>query len=384
MFTTSLTSPLTLPLTRPLTGMASNPIIWSPAQLFQSGESGGWYDPSDLDTMFTTSTGITNVASDGDPVGLALDKAQFGGLSFAAFMAGQAELVINNNFDTVLTPWAGTNWVWESDGAGGGRVRHTPGATSNLYQAGILTIGAYYQITYTVGGVTSGSVTPRSGQEAGNARSANSVFTDILVAGTVNLEFRPTTDFDGYVDSISIKEIPGNHLTQSISASRPTYRTDGTYHWLEFDGVDDYLGYPTTNFGGATAYHAYGYDTDGDTVGIMLSIATEANPWVYIFQQGSSNTVLSAAGVTLNGLHVDGDTADISNRGTIYDAVSGKHVSIWAATFPSATYDWCIGNYSNSILLSGKLYSHVWRDQLTAAERGQLESYISEKSGVTL
>src|SRR5690554_1480219 len=33
----------------------------------------------------------------------------------------------------------------------------------------------------------------------------------------------------------------GNHASQSVAASRPVYRTDGTLHWLEFDGVDDHL-----------------------------------------------------------------------------------------------------------------------------------------------
>jgi hypothetical protein len=44
------------------------------------------------------------------------------------------------------------------------------------------------------------------------------------------------------IDDISIKEIPGNHLTQSTLASRPAYKTDGTLRWLEGDGVDDSLG----------------------------------------------------------------------------------------------------------------------------------------------
>ena len=35
----------------------------------------------------------------------------------------------------------------------------------------------------------------------------------------------------------------GNHATQATSAARPIYRTDGELHWLEFDGVDDWLGY---------------------------------------------------------------------------------------------------------------------------------------------
>lgn len=33
----------------------------------------------------------------------------------------------------------------------------------------------------------------------------------------------------------------GNDASQSTSASRPAYRTDGSLHWIEFDGVDDYL-----------------------------------------------------------------------------------------------------------------------------------------------
>ena len=33
----------------------------------------------------------------------------------------------------------------------------------------------------------------------------------------------------------------GKHATQSTSAARPIYRTNGTLHWLEFDGVDDLL-----------------------------------------------------------------------------------------------------------------------------------------------
>lgn len=36
----------------------------------------------------------------------------------------------------------------------------------------------------------------------------------------------------------------GHHASQSTTAAKPVYRTDGMLHWLEFDGVDDYMASP--------------------------------------------------------------------------------------------------------------------------------------------
>ena len=33
----------------------------------------------------------------------------------------------------------------------------------------------------------------------------------------------------------------GNHATQSVSGSRPVYRTNGILHWLQFNGVNNFL-----------------------------------------------------------------------------------------------------------------------------------------------
>lgn len=49
--------------------------VFSPNNLFSNGETGFWYDPSDLSTLFTDIQGTTQVTSDGDPVGLMLDKS---------------------------------------------------------------------------------------------------------------------------------------------------------------------------------------------------------------------------------------------------------------------------------------------------------------------
>lgn len=47
---------------------------WTPAALFASSEAGAWYDPSDLDTLYTDD-GVTNVATDGDAVYRMDDKS---------------------------------------------------------------------------------------------------------------------------------------------------------------------------------------------------------------------------------------------------------------------------------------------------------------------
>lgn len=60
----------------------------------------------------------------------------------------------------------------------------------------------------------------------------SSLFQD--VAGTV-----PVTQDGDPVALMKDKSGNGNHATQSVSTSRPVYKTDGILHWLAFDGVDD-------------------------------------------------------------------------------------------------------------------------------------------------
>lgn len=56
------------------------------------------------------------------------------------------------------------------------------------------------------------------------------------VAGTV-----PVTKDGDPVALMRDKSGNGNHAIQTVSASRPTYQTDGVLHWLKSDGVDDRL-----------------------------------------------------------------------------------------------------------------------------------------------
>ncbi len=50
-------------------------IPFAPHHLFFNKEEGAWYDPSDLSTLFQDANGTIPVTTDGDPVGLMLDKS---------------------------------------------------------------------------------------------------------------------------------------------------------------------------------------------------------------------------------------------------------------------------------------------------------------------
>lgn len=67
------------------------------------------------------------------------------------------------------------------------------------------------------------------------------------------------SDFTGTIDNVSVKEVPGNHVSQPMAAKRPAFKTDGTHNWLRGDDADDILGFATNPLTGATA--AYGIAT---------------------------------------------------------------------------------------------------------------------------
>lgn len=184
----------------------------------------------------------------------------------------------------------------------------------------------------------------------------------------------------GYVRDLSGN---GHHATQSVSASRPIYRTDGVLHWLEFDGVDDYLSLGTfpmpTDF-----WQALSYDTNGDTAGLFWTHNDAATPWTHIFQSGSTNAALTEF-TSFNQLHVDGNSASYTTRDSIFNLIAGNHVTVWNSTTVGADGAWRFGKYTSpAFILSGKLYGMVWRDRLTDIERGDLEQYLATLNGVTL
>jgi hypothetical protein len=124
----------------------------------------------------------------------------------------QAELItaqVNRDFSGAGN-WTGANWA-----VSGGKFVHTAGNTAaatlayTAFTASSILSGYPYELTFTVSGLTAGTVTPALGTYAYSAITTNGTYTIYINASAdnVNLTFTPTSPFDGALDNISMKYV---------------------------------------------------------------------------------------------------------------------------------------------------------------------------------
>lgn len=108
-------------------------------------------------------------------------------------------------FTNATTCWTyGTGWA-RSGGTALHTVLNNAGLSCNL-TAGYIDNNQIYRVTFTVGGRTGGSVTPKIGTAAHDAITANASY-DITIDATANgadLIFTPDVSFNGYIDNVYI------------------------------------------------------------------------------------------------------------------------------------------------------------------------------------
>lgn len=375
------------------------------AALFGNGEQGALYDYSDLSTLFQDSLGTTPVTTDGDPVGLVLDLSQ--GLELGA------ELVTNGTFDTDISGWTGTGGgtkTWNN-----GVYRGEGGGTSGGSYQDIPTSSSFHRIQFDVrkaGGT--GSVSWWIVTDTGT-------FSPNIQATVTNTEFETVThilppDGNGYriyfqtltgdgvieADNVSVRELPGNHVTQAATAAKPLYRTNGSISWLERDGFDDELKVTTAVAWGAPSTLAVGHrrktntakldcvlNTTGEGVGTayMQFLERISGAGNYAFRTRSDT--LSAPNVevaTAAGSHpvdtwavfvakcLQGTTSIQKNNDTPVTAAN----AFGASTVGDGLID--LGDSSD-----GDLSAYVFvREDISEPARSLLVEWIAAKSGVTL
>ena len=180
-------------------------------------------------TLYQDPAGTTPVTTPGQTVGLMLDKSR--GLVLGA------ELVVNGTFDTNTNDWAAINGVISvvdqtlKASETGTFVRAVQGIATSIGKTYVLRgdirltngISAILRATNDSAGGVTGLVANSATVTSATFQSVRLVFTATATTTYVAFFVNTTTDAEGFADNISVRELPGNHATQSTPTARPIY-----------------------------------------------------------------------------------------------------------------------------------------------------------------
>jgi hypothetical protein len=186
----------------------------------------------------------------------------------------------------------------------------------------------------------------------------------------------------------------GFHASQSTTASKPVYRTNGALHWVRFDGVDDALATGTAAISGlnysmlASAANAdaaspgpvFATDNDGASSAVLY-MDTRASP-MRIARAGVDkyiNRLASPAAGQAEVLSVSGgaETASAWVNGVLQGTTPTNDSSLTFDDFRLGGYGIVPGSVD---FYGGVAVSEVITDEA----RNNAQKYFADKSGVTL
>lgn len=262
---------------------ALGPLKFKLEHLFRGRESGSMIDIADVEHMFTSRTSNIN-PKPGDKVGLIVD----GSMSRST---GRQQLGGVNG-----GPPFGSNNTWATDakepfelvdGEIVIKVQTVTGYLLRLRSQINLSTWTVYEIRIkgrmseplASGGIRAVLI-GGSGQEVASSTRQrladnNGYVSMFFMRGSADYQVRLVIDTGNHPDDVgkvftmtsaSIAPVNGKHLVQDDDSKRPVYRTDGTHHWLEFDGTAS-LDSPNGSWDGNTITH----------YGVTMFAATESN-----------------------------------------------------------------------------------------------------------
>jgi len=209
-------------------GSSSKTLTQLIKSIFATGEQGFAYDPNDLSTLYQDAAGTIPVTAAEQPVGLMLDKSK-------GLVLGE-ERLLNSSFET------SDNWALDAGSnlsiMNGQAVFSSTPAYKAFRQTGRLTVGKWYKITIDIAEISLGLL-----------YLPNLVDTVIATAGVKTYIAQAKFDYvflmtsgagsTAKVNSISVKELAGNHAYQTTSSMRPLLQNSPRK--IDYDGVDDKL-----------------------------------------------------------------------------------------------------------------------------------------------
>ena len=190
----------------------------------------------------------------------------------------------------------------------------------------------------------------------------------------------------------------GDHASQSVSAKRMVYGTDGVLRWIDSDGIGAFLitsvasiqgnGSRTILVGALTEpttapishiVHSGNDGTAGATFGLVSRTGSVNNLGQH-YWNGSFNSGFSGMGTDVYSVNKNGSTETYRRATTNQEAVNTKTTTTGAGVYYLFSRAGGNSEYGN-----GKIYGIVIVDRaLTASEMEASESYLANQAGVTL
>lgn len=329
--------------------------------LFGAGEQGGWYDVSDMSTLFQDAAGATPVTAVGQPVGLILDKSGRGNHATQATTTKRP--VYSRRVNELL-------------------------ATTTLATQSVTTRAAPYRLVFS----GAGSVT-LSGTASGVYGAGTHSVT--CTAGSLTLTV------SGTVQDASLTLATDAHLSYQWVNTATDYDADPSKFpaYLLCDAVDDALKTGNIDFTATnkmTVLAGYAKLNDGPTsVFLETGVNYTGGGGIGMFPSDGGSTNFGIAHSDPSGNKVASIVSAATEVGVVtvrYDLQAGEKTSIrkdsGAWSFAAASGGGMLGNRplyigaraGTSLFFNGRLYSLIVRGaQTTLSQIQTVESYIKQK-----
>jgi len=240
-----------------------------------------------------------NPASQYDDTG---DQMKF---IFTPFSIGDTDYITNGDFSGGTTGWTfGAGWSLV-----GGKARHTAGNTATLFQTMTLPtppLGTNYNywVKFTVSNWTVGTVNLKLGNAATGTNytwKGNDIFLQIYQpkqAGSVNITFTPSSNFDGDIDDIAVVRTNHSAFPFITNTTNPLF-TPGNYQtdWEIIGSSDSNIkvraqllnAIPVPNYESVAGVYSYSqaYTLTGGAVQVIANFSkTSPNYVQYNYVEG--------------------------------------------------------------------------------------------------
>ena len=210
----------------------------------------------------------------------------------------------------------------------------------------------------------------------------------------------PVTATGQSVAAMRDKSGHGYHLTQATASKRPLYKTDGTLHWLESDGVDDELTI-ASRFGLAanpdlsviagmrwigTKAQARVFGIGSGTGSLNGSCGTDG--WAWRFDAGyasfGTNTVNTDVVATWMRQNATNFGASQFWRNGVQRSLDTSSNASGLPSNTTAVFSMFQGGTSSTTFANIRLYGLVLGNFFDRTRAAQVEAWMARKSGVTL